>query len=336
MGIYKRGRKWQARMSVNGAIVRKSLETENEAEAKKAFESMKLAVPTKTFSIVADEWILSKSGIKASSLKKLKSDRIVLGRFFDNHLIVAVDDILITSFTQQFSGANNTLRAQLSHLKEILELAYQRKYIYDVPVIELPERKKKVPKKLTKDQIQSLLSTAEKFEFMVLKPVVYLQLLTGMRIMEAAHIRWSDLEDDVIHIRAYNGWSTKSGHDRSPTMGPKLRSILMGYKSKLHYIPKLSETISSKRTTCYAPWAEDSLKRRMRELWVDAGIYEKGAPVSHALRHTFASNFIAGGGSLVDLQEILGHSEPSVTAIYLSGYTESKAKGSAAVEDRLL
>jgi len=36
----------------------------------------------------------------------------------------------------------------------------------------------------------------------------------------------------------------------------------------------------------------------------------------HALRHSFASNFLAQGGSLLALQRILGHSEVRTTMVY--------------------
>lgn len=36
----------------------------------------------------------------------------------------------------------------------------------------------------------------------------------------------------------------------------------------------------------------------------------------HDLRHTFASNFLMGGGNIYDLQKILGHSTIQVTERY--------------------
>ncbi|MFC1493306.1 tyrosine-type recombinase/integrase [candidate division KSB1 bacterium] len=36
----------------------------------------------------------------------------------------------------------------------------------------------------------------------------------------------------------------------------------------------------------------------------------------HDLRHTFASNFVMKGGSLLSLKEILGHSDINTTMMY--------------------
>ena len=48
----------------------------------------------------------------------------------------------------------------------------------------------------------------------------------------------------------------------------------------------------------------------------------------HDLRHSFASHFVMNGGSINDLQGMLGHSSPMMTQRYAHlapGYLESKA-----------
>jgi len=57
-----------------------------------------------------------------------------------------------------------------------------------------------------------------------------------------------------------------------------------------------------------------ALANRVGRLFRAAGIPEGGA---HALRHTFATMYIAGGGSVVRLQHILGHSSVSTTERYI-------------------
>jgi site-specific recombinase XerD len=49
----------------------------------------------------------------------------------------------------------------------------------------------------------------------------------------------------------------------------------------------------------------------------------------HDLRHTFASHYIMNGGSLTELQGLLGHSSPMMTLKYAHmspGFLESRAK----------
>jgi integrase/recombinase XerC len=56
--------------------------------------------------------------------------------------------------------------------------------------------------------------------------------------------------------------------------------------------------------------------RRMQSLMADIGT-DAGVHVSpHVLRHTYARNFLEGGGDIASLQEVLGHKNLSSTQVY--------------------
>jgi site-specific recombinase XerD len=54
-------------------------------------------------------------------------------------------------------------------------------------------------------------------------------------------------------------------------------------------------------------------KRHLRKALTKAGVREI---TFHVLRHTYASNFVMNGGSIYDLQKILGHTKVEMTMIY--------------------
>jgi len=130
----------------------------------------------------------------------------------------------------------------------------------------------------------------------------------GLRISEALGLKSSEV-------------STTSRALRVMGKGQKTRVVPL--------LPAAREAVEAYRRLC--PWhlaADEALfrgarggalqpaiiQREMQKLRSALGLPDTATP--HALRHSFATHLLAGGGDLRTIQELLGHSSLSTTQVY--------------------
>lgn len=149
---------------------------------------------------------------------------------------------------------------------------------------------------------------------------------TGIRIGELASIRIEDIEfpldtdDDADGSRRKQAFVTvrgKTGQRRVPIQPTTVRTILP--------IAPLTGPLFRFNGR---PVVARSLMHRIRRLMLRAGITgRKIGP--HTLRHTFATEYLRGGGNLHRLMMLLGHTSLYHTRIYLHLNSDDLASGHA-------
>lgn len=139
------------------------------------------------------------------------------------------------------------------------------------------------------DEIKRLLAACDESENKSLGIIVRVCLATGARWGEAESMRQSQVLPGRVSFI-----NTKSNKNRTVPISKRLQALL----------PK---TRGSLFTTSY-----DAFKHALKR----AGIELPTGQRTHVLRHTFASHFMMGGGNILVLQQILGHSTIMMTMRY--------------------
>lgn len=177
------------------------------------------------------------------------------------------------------------LRAVFNELERLGEVNYPNP-LKNVREFEVPEREMAW---LTDEQIQRLLRACRGHANPELTLIVKICLSTGARWNEAATIRASQLSPNKITFV-----KTKGKKNRTVPISQQLYDELIAREGKIF-------------DECY---------RQFYRVLKIAEIELPEGQMSHVLRHTFASHFMMGGGNIIVLQRIIGHSDIRVTMRY--------------------
>ena len=178
--------------------------------------------------------------------------------------------------------------------------------------VKVPKPPKSVPKPLNADDALALLRRAAEIAtkpWVGARDVAILALLygCGLRIDEALSLNQRDVPTGEV--------MTITGKGNKQRVVPVLAVVI--------------DAIAVYRKACPFPLDADRplfygsrgarlnagvVQRTMRHLRADLGLPDTATP--HALRHSFATHLLAGGGDLRTIQELLGHVSLSTTQRY--------------------
>ncbi len=150
---------------------------------------------------------------------------------------------------------------------------------------------------------------AHDVEWLGARDVALLTLLYGMglRISEALSLKRGDVP--LGKSLAITG---KGGKSRVIPVLPAVREALDAYSSLIPFAGgKQAPLFLSRRNKAMSAREAQALMQNLRGR---LGLSERATP--HALRHSFATHLLAGGGDLRSVQELLGHASLSTTQTY--------------------
>lgn len=176
-----------------------------------------------------------------------------------------------------------------------------------------PKQPKSLPKPLTDTQALKITTTDAQLAeepWIAARNAAVLALLygSGLRISEALALTPQDLTPATRSLRITG-------------KGNKMRLVPL--------LPVVLEAVEAYRKLCPYHLTGDEpmflgarggklqpaiIQREMQKLRGAFGLPENATP--HALRHSFATHLLAGGGDLRTIQELLGHASLSTTQVY--------------------
>jgi len=178
-------------------------------------------------------------------------------------------------------------------------------------LLQIPRREDRLPEVHRKEDVDSLLSGIDTRSPLGIRNRALYELIysAGLRVSEAVSLKLADLflSENLARVTG------KGSKERLVVFGPDaafwLRRYLTESRQKL-LKNKNSRALfisrNGKRLSRKGIWKNYSA------LAIQAGLSTK----LHTLRHTFATELLAGGADLRSVQELLGHAEISTTQIY--------------------
>jgi len=196
------------------------------------------------------------------------------------------------------------------HLKLIrrcLNLAVEWEMLDKSPATRIPlfTEINQVEHYLEKDELQRLLAVLHNHPNRTVSMIVLFLLSTGARLNEALKAKWMQIDraNRVWRIPASN---SKSKRIRAVPLNDSALSVLEQLETENEFEFLF---INLKTRLPYT-----TIHKTFQKITAAAGIHGKFR--CHDARHQFASFLVNSGRSLYEVQQILGHSDPSVTTRY--------------------
>jgi site-specific recombinase XerD len=177
-----------------------------------------------------------------------------------------------------------------------------------VQYLPYPQKQKKLPVVLKREQINELISSARNLRDRTIIAMLY---ATGMRASEIISFKISDIDGSQMLARIRNG---KGNKERQVMLSDALLKLMREYWKV--YRPREHFFVSRELT----PLSRHTILNICHEAARLAGMKERVFP--HALRHSFATHLLESGVDIRTVQVLLGHACIKSTAPYLEVSTE--------------
>ncbi len=223
--------------------------------------------------------------------------------------------------TYGYSSA--TTARKIATLRSFYKWMLRRGLVTSNPMllIRTPKQAKRLPKAITVEQIDKLLSMPDNRQTLGARDRAILETLysTGVRVSELVDLNRNDLQmtEQTIHVRG------KGKKERIVPLGSHALAAIRHYLTLLEPDPQFEAVRQRAMVEAAVPLfinknsgrlSSRSVRRKLDKYLILAGLDPSISP--HTLRHSFATHLLDNGADLRSVQELLGHQSLSTTQIY--------------------
>ena len=167
-------------------------------------------------------------------------------------------------------------------------------------------RRRKMKDVLTKEELSAFFNACEDYMYKTIFMMIY---GSGLRISEAVNLRIQDIDSKKMRIFVREGKGNKERYTILPEA-----SLEMLRKYWTNY--RINKSINSLFLNDNGlPISVGVIRQKFRVYRRKAKLNEK--VTVHTLRHCFATNLIENGASLIQVKELMGHSNIRSTMCYV-------------------
>ena len=217
------------------------------------------------------------------------------------------------SYLHENKYKSKSISRMISSMRSFFKYLKVENIITNNPMtlISNPKLEKKLPKYLTINEVESILSAPDMNDAVGVRDAFILELLyvSGIRVSELVNIKLNDIEESQRRIKILG----KGNKERYVLYGSRCSELLKKYISvRSNFLKYPNDYLILSKTGRKINTRE--IRNIINRIKTKAGISISISP--HTFRHTFATHMLNEGADIRAVQELLGHENLSTTTIY--------------------
>lgn len=237
-------------------------------------------------------------------IRKTKEMIRYFNKPFEEVTIEELRDFLFIHLLKERKVADKTVNHYNSVMRFVEEVTLDK--LINKKQLPMRKLKKKVFKVLTKEELSTFFNCVDNFKYKTIFMLIY---GSGLRIGEAVNLRIKDIDSKTMRVFVSEGKGNKERYTILPEASLEmLRKYWKEYRPKVES-DKLFLNSKNEEITHYV------IRTHFRKYRRRAKLDEK--VTVHTLRHCFATNLIENGATLIQVKELMGHSNIRSTMHYV-------------------